>query len=195
MARLFPNRTVNGVFSPISNHRGAALLALAALIAAPAAGAQTEAVASFGKWQVLKTTLELSGESRCDIRTRELRSAGDASPPRLYLIGNGDPDHPFDIRLDAGDDGIDPARATEATLRVDDKPSKTAFANPLDDSRLSITANIRELKLGGEVTITAPLADGGERDYRFSLIGFTAAYGQLSDCNPPGSVSSLASAE
>ena len=195
MARLFPNRTVNGVFSSINNKRGATLLALAALLAAPAAGAQTEAVASFGKWQVLKTTLELSGESRCDIRTRELRSGDDASPPRLYLIGNGDPDHPFDIRLDGGNDRIDPARMAQATLRVDDKPAKAAFANPLDDSRLSVTANIRELKLGGEVTITAPLADGGERDYRFSLIGFTAAYGQLSDCNPPGTVPSLAASE
>ena len=180
-------------------HRGASALApvfaLAAALVAPTAPAQTEAVASFGKWQVLRHTLELSGESRCDIRTRELTSGDDATPPRLYLIGNGDPDHPFAIRLDSGDDALDTRGADAVTLRVDDKPAKAAFANPLNATRLSLTANIRALKLGGEVTVTAPLADGGERDYRFSLIGFTAAYRQLSECNPAGSVPSLASAE
>ena len=183
---------VNAQANPLLSTLAAA--ALSALACGPTA-AQTEAIASFGKWQVMESSLELSGETRCDIRTREIDSADDDTPPRLYLIGNGDPDHPFDIRLNSGDDTLAASAPTEATLTVDENTPIPAHANLLDPYRLSVTASIRELKLGGAVTITTPLADGEARSFTFSLIGFTAAYRKLANCNPAGDVPSLAIAE
>lgn len=176
------------MFPSVKPSFGAAALALGALLTAPAAPAQPEVTASYGKWQLLK----LADGEQCDIRSREIDSDDDDTPPRLYLVGNGDPDRPFDIRLDSGGDDLDPARIADATLAVDEKTAKPAYANLLDPRHLSLTANIRELKLGGQVTVTAPLTAGGERHYTFSLIGFTAAYRQLGECSPPADTPSLA---